>query len=183
MTDRVHGGVHGGEFLTGKMDFFGIATSLLVDQTNVDTPVQDLFQISATVWTPVTIKDGHGVAQTYSTKAAYITAWKNQQNLNKILGVFSLRANPVAVSVAVGEGTQVNIATERSALWYVTGDTGNFGATVANSNTTGYLLETELGVANMFWVAGDNVETGAPSGEMIFSGGSANTTLSRRTFL
>lgn len=182
MTDRVHGGVHGGEFLTGKMDFFGVATSLLVDQTNVDTPVQDLYQISATVWTPVTVVDGHGVSQTYATRANYITAWKKQANLNKILNVFSLRANPVAVSVQVGEGTQVNIATERSALWYVTGDTGNFGATVVDSNTTGYFLESAFdGVT--FWAAGDNVETGAPSVAMDFAGGGQNTTLSRRTFL
>jgi hypothetical protein len=180
MTDRVHGGVHGGEFLTGKMDFFGISTSLLVDQTNVDTPVQDLYQIKNNVWTPVTVVDGHGVSQTYATKADYITAWKSQQNLNTILKLFSLRANPVAVSVTVGEGTQVNIATERTALWYINGDDGNFGATIVDDNATGYKLDTVLETANIFWAAGDDVLTGTPSAEMTIGG---NTTLSRRTFL
>lgn len=183
MTNKVHGGVHGGEFLTGKMDFFGIETSLLVDQTNVDTAVGDLYQPSATVWSPVTVVDGHGVANTYATKADYITAWKKQQNLNKIYNVFATRANPVAVSITVDGTTLVNIATERTALWYVSGDTGNFGETVVDSNTTGYLLETALGVPNVFWAVGDNVETGSPTAEMVFSGGGSNTTLTRRTFL
>lgn len=180
MTDKVHGGVHGGEFLTGKMDFFALSTSLLMDQTNVDTPVGSLYQISSTVWTPVTVVDGHGVSQTYSTKANYITAWKKQQNLNKLIAAFAVRANPVAVSVSTGG--DVNLATEKSGLWFVDDGIGNFGDPATDTNATGYLLEDEL-VTVLFWAPGDNVETGLPTDSMTFTGGSPNTSVTRRTML
>lgn len=166
MTNKVHGGVHAGEFLTGNMDFFTIDTLVPVAQTNVDTLVADLYQISSTVWSPVTVVDGSGTAVTYSTQATYEDAFKKQHNLNVLLGVFAQRANPVAIGIgtasvadpsAVGFGTTyasakvvttVNIATEKSGLWY-TGSEGNYAGTAAdNTNLNGYLLEGALnGVA------------------------------------
>jgi hypothetical protein len=154
MTDKVHGGDRGGEFLTGKMDFFTIRTVEAVDQTNVDTPSSNLYQISASVWTPVTITDGHGVAVTYSSKANYDTAYDKQQELNGIIKTFAIRANPVMVSVSVesvsnpyttfGFGssynstrnvTTINIASEKSGAWLVN---------VADTNDAGYGLDAAL---------------------------------------
>jgi hypothetical protein len=154
MTDKVHGGSRGGEFLTGKMDFWTIRTVDAVDQTNVDTPSADLYQISASVWTPVTVTDGHGNAVTYSSKANYDAAYAKQQELNGIINTFSLRANPVMVSVSVesvanpnttyGFGsnynsttdvTTINLATEKSGAWLVA---------VAETNDAGYGLDTAL---------------------------------------
>ena len=159
VNNKVHGGVHGGEFLTGKMDFFTITTVVPMDQTNVDTPSSALYQPSSVVWTAPTVIDGHGVAQTYSTKAAYDDAYTKQQNLNKLLGVFSGRANPVAISVAVASATvaglgsayngstmavaTINIATEKSGLWFAAGQ-GNFGVAADDSNTYGYLFADAL---------------------------------------
>jgi hypothetical protein len=162
MTDKVHGGVRGGEFLTGKMDFFTIDTLVSLDQTNVDTPSADLYQISASVWTPVTVVDGHGTANTYSTKSDYDNAYAMQQNLNKVLAAFAIRANPVMVSVSVRnydvtgvfgsnftgsqEVAQINIATEKSGLWFVD---------VAETNEAGYGLDVALnGVADMVTSSG-----------------------------
>lgn len=179
MTDRVNGGIQGGEFLTGKMDFFAMSTSLLMDQTNVHAPVQDLYQISAVVWTPVTVRDGHGVSQTYATKADYIAAWKKQQNLDKIINVFGLRANPVMISVS--NGGDINIATEKTGLWYVDNGVGNYGNPATDTNYTGFKLEDEL-TAVSYWAAGDDVITGAPSDAMTFGMG-GNTTVSRRVAL
>jgi hypothetical protein len=157
MTDKVHGGVRGGEFLTGKMDFFTISTLVPVAQTNVVTPSADLYQISSTVWTPVDVVDGSGATQTYGTKAAYNDAFAKQANLDTVLKVFALRANPVAVSVstasesdpsAVGFGSSysstktvatINIATEKSGLWFAAGQ-GNLGSVAMDSNESGYML-------------------------------------------
>lgn len=161
MTAKVHGGVRGGEFLTGKMDFFTIKTLVPVAQTNVVTPSADLYQISSTVWTPVTVVDGAGVAQTYNSKAAYDTAWEKQANLDTFLKVFAIRANAVAVSVSVatvadpsadGFGSSfttsasvatINIATEKSGLWYAAGQ-GNYGVAADDTNNLGYLLADAL---------------------------------------
>lgn len=159
MTNKVNGGVQGGEFLTGKMDFFTISTLVPVAQTNVDTPVADLYQISSTVWSPVTVVDGAGVAVTYATRNDYIAAWEKQQNLDTLLKVFAVRANPVAISVstatvanpsAAGFGSgyasaltvaTVNIATEKTGLWYT-------GAPADDTNALGYLLASAMqGVA------------------------------------
>ena len=175
MTDKVHGGVHGGEFLTGKMDFFTIDTLVSLDQTNVDTPSADLYQISASVWTPVTITDGHGVALTYNNKSDYDDAYDMQQNLNKVLAAFAIRANPVMVSVSVSnysvtgvfggnftgnaDVAQINLATEKSGLWLVD---------VAETNEAGYGLDVALdGVAGM----------------ATMSGAGKNTNIARRTVL
>lgn len=154
MTDKVHGGARGGEFLTGKMDFFTIRTVEAVAQTNVDTPSADLYQISASVWTPVTVVDGNGNYVTYNSKSDYDDAYSMQQELNGIINTFAIRANPVMVSVSVesvanphteygfgsnyGSTTDVatiNIATEKSGAWLVDVD---------NTNDAGYGLDTAL---------------------------------------
>lgn len=180
MTDKVHGGVVGGEFLTGKMDFFSFETSLLMAATGVNTPVKDLYQISEAVWTPVTV---NGV--TYATKADYLTAFKEQQNLNIFMGVFAVRANPVIISVTDAGATytnMVNIATEKTGLWFVDDGVGNYGDAALDTNYTGYKLEDAFdGV--MFWAVGDNAETGSPSAALDWAGGGQNAVVSRRTFL
>lgn len=103
MTDRVNGNVRGGEFLTGNMDWFSIATLVPLWQTNVDTPVVDLpgYQTWATLgtWTDVTVVDGEGIAQTYTNLNDYLDAFYKQANLNLLINTFAGRANPVAVSV------------------------------------------------------------------------------------
>lgn len=165
MTNQVNGGVQGGEFLTGKMDFFTISTVVPVAQTNVHTAVADLYQISSTVWSPVTVVDGSGVAVTYATRNDYIAAWEKQKNLDTLLKVFAVRANPVAISVstdtvadpsAVGFGSDydssmtvatVNVATEKSGLWYTRGQ-GNYDIAADNTNYLGYMLADAMqGVA------------------------------------
>lgn len=165
MTNKVNGGVQAGEFLTGKMDFFTISTLVPVAQTNVDTPVGDLYQISSTVWSPVTVINGAGSAVTYATRNDYIAAWEKQQNLDSILKVFAVRANPVAVSVstatvadpsAAGFGSDygssmtvatINVATEKTGLWFA-GSQGNFDQTADDTNLLGYQLASAMqGVA------------------------------------
>lgn len=199
MTDRVNGGVAAGEFLTGNMDFFTIQTIVPVEQTNVETPVADLYQISSTVWSPVTVVNGTGTAVTYATQAAYEDALKKQANLNTFISVFAGRANPVAIGVGTsavaaanvaGFGSTytgakvmatINIATERSGLWY-TGTDGNFSGTAAdNTNINGYLLETALnGVAIVDVAAG---VINAPDVIDTSSASLKNTLVSRRALL
>lgn len=185
MTNKVHGGVQGGEFLTGKMDFFGVETTMLMDQTNVETAPADLYQISSTVWTPVTVLDGHGVAQTYATKADYIEAWKKQKNLDKLIQIFATRANPVMVSVNIDGNTFVNLATERTGLWFVDDGNGNYGNAAEDTNYTGFLLGSALTAADVkFWAVGDDVEAGdLPSLVVDLAGGGQNVWLTRKTYL
>jgi len=103
MTDMVNGAVRAGEFLTGNMDWFSFATIVPVGQTNVTTPVVDLpgYQAYVTLgsWVNVTVVDGTGTAQTYSTLNSYLDAFYMQRNLNSLISTFAGRANPVAVSV------------------------------------------------------------------------------------
>lgn len=105
MTDKVNGNARAGEFLTGNMDFFSVATIVPVAQTNVDTPVVDLpgYQTFATLgtWTDVTVVDGAGDAQTYTSLNDYLNAFYKQANMDILLRTFALRANPVVVSVKV----------------------------------------------------------------------------------
>lgn len=164
MTDKVNGGVQAGEFLTGNMDFFSIATLVPMAQTNVTTPVSDLYtQQGYTTWQPVTVVDGSGTAVTYSTEANYADALIKQANLDLLLQVFSTRVNPVMVSVsaatvanpaaatytgyqnatAFGSAysssatvTTVKLATEKTGQWNVNSD--------AESNENGYQLLTAL---------------------------------------
>lgn len=105
MTDQVNGNARAGEFLTGNMDFFSVATIVPVAQTNVDTPVVDLpgYQTFVTLgtWTNVTVVNGAGAAITYSTLNSYLDAFYKQKNMDTLLNTFGLRANPVVVSVKV----------------------------------------------------------------------------------
>jgi hypothetical protein len=165
MTDKVNGNIQAGEFLTGNMDFFSIATIVPMAQTNVDTPVADLYtQQGYTTWQPVTVVDGSGTAVTYSTQASYEDALKKQNNLNMLLQIFALNINPVAISLSTvtaanpstttafagylngttfGDNytssttvTIVKVATEKTGYWNV--------STAAESNTLGYQLLTAL---------------------------------------
>lgn len=198
MTNKVHGGVQAGEFLTGNMDFFTINTVVPVAQTNVTTPVADLYQISSTVWSPVTVIDGNGTPVTYATEAAYTDAFVKQHNLNTMLKLFANRANPVAISVITtlnvdpsstfGLGAQyngtmevatINIATEKSGLWFA-GFQGNYGELANNTNLLGYQVSSEFqGVAvadlSVPVLATGYIETADPV--------TTNTVFARRTFL
>jgi hypothetical protein len=165
MTDKVNGGVQAGEFLTGNMDFFAIATLVPMAQTNVTTPVADLSGIQNlyTTWQPVTVVNGAGTPVTYSTQATYEDALVKQANLDLLLQVFAQRVNPVAISVsaatvanpstatyagylngtAFGDTysasatvTTVKIATEKTGYWNV--------SSAAQSNELGYQLLTAL---------------------------------------
>ena len=166
-NDKVNGGVHAGEFLTGKMDFYTVKTVVPMAQTNVTTPVAYLYtQQGYTTWQPVTVIDGSGSPVTYSTQASYENALKKQNNLNLLIQLFATRANPVAISVSstsenpnsstyagylnarnLGSDfngtytvTTVKLATEKTLLWNV--------STAAESNELGYQFLAALeGVA------------------------------------
>ena len=129
MTDRVNGSTFAGEFLTGNMDFFTLFTIVPVGQTNVDTPVVDLpsYQTYAStgVWTTVSVTDSTGVTTSYATLNAYLDAFYKQTNLDNLIRTFSIRANPVAISVNSMGGTAGTTA------GYIPGTTSNI-----NANTT-----------------------------------------------
>jgi hypothetical protein len=154
-----------GEFLTGNMDFFTIQTLVPMAQTNVDTPVAELYtQQGYSTWQDVVVVDGSGTAITYSTQTSYQDAFNKQNNFNVLLQIFALRANPVIVGIsaqtvanpsittlfpnyfnAVDFGssytssstvTTVKLATEKTGLWNV--------SAVADSNATGYQFLTAL---------------------------------------
>jgi len=103
MTDKVNGAVNAGEFLTGNMDFFTVATTVPVGVTNVTTPVVDLLgyqtYVNTGVWTTVNVIDGTGASQAYASLSTYLDAFYKQQNLNNLIAIFGGRANPVAISV------------------------------------------------------------------------------------
>jgi hypothetical protein len=165
MTDKVNGGVGAGEFLTGNMDFFSMATLVPMAQTNVETPVADLYtQQGYTTWQDVTVINGAGVAITYTSQSDYEDALYKQANLNMLLQIFALNVNPVAISISsqtvsnphtttlfsgylngsvFGSDytssmtvTTVKVATEKTGYWNV--------STAAESNTLGYQLLTAL---------------------------------------
>jgi hypothetical protein len=125
MTDRVNGSTFAGEFLTGNMDFFTLLTIVPVAQTNVDTPVVDLpgYQTYAStgVWTTVSVTDSTGVTTSYATLNAYLDAFYKQTNLDNLIRTFSIRANPVAISVnsITGNipGTATAINANTTTLW------------------------------------------------------------------
>lgn len=164
-NNKVNGGAMAGEFLTGNMDFFTVQTLVPMAQTNVDTPVAELYtQQGYSTWQNVVVVDGSGVAVTYSTQASYQDAFNKQANLNMLIQIFALRANPVVIGLstqtvanpsaasifanyfnAVTFGsdystsmtvTAVKLATEKTGLWNV--------SAVAESNATGYQFLTAL---------------------------------------
>lgn len=165
----VNQGARGGEFLVGSLNFYQIATVVPSYPTNVKTPLAQA--LAARNWTSlaasraITIVDGNGASVTYDTDAEYVSAYNKQQNLDTLLSVFGIRANPVivsvsAASVADGNGATVlaggvnavdfgstyngaqfvysiNLATERNPAWLV--DTST-----AESNANGYQLLSAL---------------------------------------
>jgi hypothetical protein len=164
--DKVNGASLAGEFLTGTMNYYTVASLVPMAQTNVTTPVAYLYtQQGYSVWQPVTVYDGNNVAQTYNTQSAYQDAYNQQANLDYLVKAFATRANPVALSVTTvvnanpstigltgysystnfGSGyssstnvTSVKFATERGSLWLVSGTT-----TGLDDNVDGYqLLDT-----------------------------------------
>jgi hypothetical protein len=165
MTEKVNGAVQAGEFLTGNMDFFSIATLVPMAQTNVTTPVDSLYtQQGYSTWQPVVVVDGSGTAVTYSTQSAYEDALKKQSNLNLLLQTFAQRVNPVAVSISAqtvsdpaaatafagylnattfgsaysssATVTTVKLATEKTGQWNV--------SSASESNDNGYQLLAAL---------------------------------------
>ena len=158
MTDKVNGGVQAGEFLTGNMDFFSIATLVPMEQTNVNTPVADLSGIQNlyTTWQPVTVINGAGVAVTYSTEADYQDAFNKQANLNALLRAFAIRVNPVMVSVSAT--TIANPYTTTAFAGYLNGSV--FGSDYTSSSTVTIVkVATEK---TGYW----NVSTEAESNEL-----------------
>lgn len=99
MTDRVNGNAKAGEFITGNISYYNVATIVPVAQTNVTTPVANLY-IPASGWVSITITDGSGTAQTYATQASYQDAFNKQANLNTLVQMFSQRASLVAMSIS-----------------------------------------------------------------------------------
>ena len=165
MTDRVNGGVHAGEFLTGNMNFFSFATVVPVGQTNVDTPVTDLstYQTYETlgVWTPVTVTDAFGNATTYSTLDAYLDAFYQQLNLDNLIATFAFRANPVAISVktfpASVNGNAVNPASSPifAQMGYQNGTGGTvFGSAYGSATVYVVNIATEK---TLLWTAGSTI--------------------------
>jgi hypothetical protein len=164
MADKVNGGAQAGEFLTGNMDFFTIVTLVPMAQTNVTTPVDQLYvQQGYTTWQPVTVINGAGTAVTYSTQASYQDALVQQNNFTLLLQLFAQRVNPVMVSItgatvgnpaattytgylngtALGSNysssatvTTIKLATEKTGYWNV--------STAAESNDLGYQLLASL---------------------------------------
>ncbi len=166
MTNQVNGNARAGEFLTGDMNFFSVATIVPVAQTNVRTAVVDLpgYQTYATLgtWTDVTVVDGSGTAVTYSTLNSYLDAFYKQANLDVLLRTFALRGNPVVVSLKTLpssiNGATINANTSvyfgQAGYANLTGTNGgdNFGT----DYTTGKTI-TIVGIAtekNSLWTAG-----------------------------
>ena len=169
MTDKVNGVNKAGEFLTGSLNYYTVATIVPVAQTNVKTPVADLYLYNG-VWSAQVVVDGSGTSQTYSTQASYLDALYKQANLDTLINTFATRANPVALSVTATTDsnpssttytgysysthfgsaysssatvTLVKFAVERAAPWLVQG----VGST-DDTNAAGYqLLDALQGIA------------------------------------
>jgi hypothetical protein len=169
MANKVNGNARAGEFLSGNMDFYSIATIVPVAQTNVDVPVVDLpgyaNYVNLGSWTTVTVVNGAGTAVDYATLNAYLDAFYQQRNLDKLVSCFAARANPVAISVKTLassiNGAAINANT--SAYFAQAGYTNSAGSHVFGSSfTTGKTISI-VNIATEksgLWVAagaGDNV--------------------------
>lgn len=166
MTDQVNGNAKAGEFLTGDMDFFSVATIVPVAQTNVRTPVVDLpgYQTFATLgtWTNVTVVNGAGSAVTYSTLNSYLDAFYKQANMDILLRSFAQRGNPVVVSVKVlpssinGATINANTSVYFGQAGYANVDATNGGDNFGTDYTTGKTI-TIVGISTEktgLWTAG-----------------------------
>lgn len=176
MTNKINGAVNAGEFLTGNMDFFTVATTVPCYPTNVTTPVVDLLgyqtYVNTAVWTPVTVIDGTGTSQTYSTQKLYLDAFYKQLNLDNLVAAFSQRANPVAVSVNTlsgnipGTSSAMNFYSDTLfayyGLWNNLGTPSHIMGSDYTTGKTAYIVKfaTEH---NLLWTAGtvDNFATGS----------------------
>lgn len=165
---NVNAGVRAGEFLTSDLDFFTFVTTVPLFQTNVRTPLS--VALKARNWSSlsasrtITVVDGAGNSNTYTSDADYTDALAKQSNLDLFLQVWATRANPVVVNVysqsaadmdnvtftgysnATTFGTDMNKAgtiytiklmSEKSGAWFV-GSQGNFSTTADDTNTYGY---------------------------------------------
>jgi hypothetical protein len=151
------------------MDFFTLLTIVPVAQTNVDTPVVDLpgYQTYAStgVWTTVSVTDSTGVTTSYATLNAYLDAFYKQTNLDNLIRTFSIRANPVAISVnsITGNipGTVTAINANTTTLWAFYGLYNNIATPTqvfGSQYTTGKTFYS-VHVATektLLWTAGTN---------------------------
>ena len=113
---QVNGNTRPGEFLTGALNFFQIATVIRAYPTNVKAPLAQVLAATnlATLadGSGFTVYDAYGAAVTYTTDAEYTDALNKQANLDLIVQTFATRANPVMVNayyaaVADGNGATV----------------------------------------------------------------------------
>mgnify|MGYP001810018109 CR=1 FL=1 len=116
MVTQVNGNGRAGEFITGNLEFYTVWTMVPVTQTNVRAPLASVkAALNATALSAtksVTVVNGSGSAVTYTSDATYTDALAKQSNLDALLSVFSIRANPVMVSVssaAITDGDAVNL--------------------------------------------------------------------------
>ena len=106
----------GGEFLTGNLNFFTVATVVPAYPTNVKAPLAQA--LKARNWPnllagtrEITVVDAFGASVTYTSNATYTDAYNKQQNLTTIVNTFANRANPVIVSVSTAAIADGNGAT------------------------------------------------------------------------
>jgi hypothetical protein len=116
MVTQVNGNTRAGEFLTGNMEFYTVWTMVPVTQTNVRSPLNDVLKaLNATTLSStksITVKNGSDTDVTYVTDETYEDALAKQSNLDALIRVFSIRANPVIVSVssaAITDGNAANL--------------------------------------------------------------------------
>ena len=160
--NKVNGGALGGNFLTGSMDFFTIATLVPCFQTNVDTPINLLYtQQGYSTWQNVTIVDGTGTPQTYTTAGQYQDAFTKQANLNLLQQLFAQNVNPVAISVNYATNsnpsainltaTQLNASTNYSY-------SNDFGSNY-NSSKTVYYVKFITEKTGYWYVSGSTLDS------------------------
>lgn len=149
MTNRVNGGGFQGTFLDKTMEFYTIATIVPLFNTNVDELPQDLYLNTAVTgtWSNVTVVDGTGNAQVYTTQQAYMDAWVKQTNLNIFINAFAGRTNPVAISVSNVQITGTQTASNTTVFGTsgvlfsfnnLTVATQNFGVSYNSIGVAGY---------------------------------------------
>ena len=130
MTDKVNGNAKAGEFIVSNISYYTVATLVPVAQTNVDTPVADLY-VPSTGWANVSVTDGTGTVQVYSTQAAYQDAFNKQANLNTLVQTFQLRASLLAMSVTVTTDSAPNTSANYAGYSYAQ----HFGSAYSASGT------------------------------------------------
>ena len=179
MTVQVNGSTLPGEFLTSGLDFFTIVTVVPCFPTNVKAPLDSVKQaLNISTSTNIStvggydVVDATGALVNYANDADYEDALAKQANLDTLLQVWAIRANPVVVNAYVIEGVAnvgavtfagystatdlgsgynaltrdlytIKLVSERAGAWYV-GSQGNYGTTANDTNTYGYQFLTAL---------------------------------------